>query len=67
MIETYPQLRDWFICHKIPVEVATNPLAMESWERAISDPSLGKIRRYWVMAGMNLYISEEILWGSIAQ
>jgi hypothetical protein len=65
IIETYPDLRDWFINLKLPLEVASNKWAMQAWEEALSRPSIGMIYRFWALAGMKLFLKDEINWGSM--
>lgn len=51
-------LKDWFINHKMPRQVQANPLAVRAWERALEDLTPSKIRTYYVMAGMDMYIKD---------
>ena len=63
MIETIAQLKDWFILHKVPKQI--NELAFEAWNEALSEPSLPKIWKYYVLAGMDAVIRDQFSWSSI--
>ena len=64
MIETITQLKDWFIMHKVPKQV--NALAFEAWGQALECPTLPKIWKYYVLAGMQAHITEQFSWRNIA-
>jgi len=63
MIETIQDLKDWFILHKVPKQI--NELAFEAWDEALSEPSLPKIWKYYVLAGMDAVIRDQFSWSSI--
>jgi len=63
MIETITQLKDWFILHKVPKQI--NELAFEAWNEALECPSLPKIWKYYVLAGMDAVIRDQFSWSSI--
>jgi hypothetical protein len=65
LIQTYEQLKEWFVTFKIPLPVAHSELAMRQWERAIVDPTMGKIYSFWCCAGMDRYISDRFAWSDI--
>lgn len=66
MIESIAELREWLVCAKLPVVVASNPLAMAAWERALSDPTAGKIRAFCVLSCVELWADVEINWGAVS-
>jgi hypothetical protein len=63
MIETIQDLKDWFILHKVPKQI--NELAFEAWNEALECPSLPKIWKYYVLAGMDAVIRDQFSWSSI--
>ena len=63
MIETIQELKDWFILHKVPKQI--NELAFEAWNEALECPSLPKIWKYYVLAGMDAVIRDQFSWSSI--
>ena len=63
-IESMQELRDWFYDLKLKPEIMANPYAMEAWNNALTDPSKGKIRTFYVMSGMDLYIEQDIIWSA---
>lgn len=64
IIETETDLRDWFLSFKLPREVASSQYAMTAWEKALSNPCKSSIWVFYVMSGMNMFIKQEISWGS---
>ena len=65
MIETPSQLRDWLVTHKVPRSI--NAMAFAAWEEALTSPTIGKIRKYYVLCGMDMHIKDDISWSSIAE
>ena len=63
MIETIQDLKAWFIMHKVPKQV--NALAFEAWGQALECPTLPKIWKYYVLAGMQAHITDQFVWSSI--
>jgi hypothetical protein len=65
MIEDLQSLKDWFLMFKLRPEIMANTYAMEAWEKALSEPTKARIWVFYVMAGMDLFIKDQICWHKI--
>lgn len=59
MIETQAELEEWFYGLKLSIDI--HPLALGAWESALSEPTKGKIRAFYVLA----CLETEINWSNI--
>ncbi len=50
---------------KLRPEIMANTYAMEAWEKALSEPTKARIWVFYVMAGMDLFIKDQICWHKI--
>ena len=67
MIETYQDLRDWFILTAtINATMLGNETCKQIYNAALMDPSFINIRMFYVFSGLDRFHNVKIKWETIA-